>query len=361
MTHLKSSRRDFLKTGLLGVTAATAPIGFVRNGWAQSKTMTVGIWAGAQGEYIKKEVIGPFSQQFDCRVLVNEGWTLPQIAKVRAEKGNPQHTVVFVDDLGVDLLKKEDLINPLPKTKMPNLEQVFPRFIYDDGYGVAIGISMGGLVYNPKLAKPIESYRELWDERFRRRVTLLSMRSTSGPFVVITAAALATGKPFAEAQYLTDQAWPLLEQLKPNVLNIAASNAQAANQIMQGEALVMGIDYSKWVYPYTIKGAPIDMCYPKEGTWAGVNCMTLVKNAPHQELGAEFMNRMLDPKVQFELAKFSLAAPPVGGLEFPPDVLKYLAYPESRMDKLGLFSPDWGYVNEARAGWTEKWNRIFTE
>jgi putative spermidine/putrescine transport system substrate-binding protein len=352
------TRRGLLQAGLV---AAVGPTVFVRNGWAQGKTMTIGIWAGAQGEYIKKEVVTPFAREFDCRVLVNEGWTLPQIAKVRAERANPQHTVVFVDDLGIDLLKREDLIEPLPGAKMPNLAAVFPRFIYNDGNGVAIGISMGGVAYNPRLLKPLESYRELWQDRFRRRIAMLSMRSTSGPFMVITAASLASGKPYKEAQYLADQAWPLLNQLKPNILNIAQSNAQAANQVIQGEALVELIDYSKWVYPYTQQGAPIDMCYPKEGTWAGVNCMVLVKNAPNQDLGAEFMNRMLDAKVQTGLAKFALAAPPVRDLDFPPETLKYLAYPEKRMDELGLFSPDWTFVNQARPAWTEQWNTIFTE
>lgn len=353
------SRRRVLSAG--SAAAALAPTVFVRNGWAKGETMTIGIWAGAQGEYIKKEVVAPFMKDFDCRVLVNEGWTLPQIAKVRAEKASPQHTVVFVDDLGIDILKREGLINPMAKEKMKNLANVYPRFIYNDGYGVAIGISMAGIGYNPKLIKAPGSYKELWDEKYRRKLTLLSARSTSGPMVIMTAAALATGKHYKEAQYMADKAWPLLEQLKPNVLNIAQSNAQAANQVIQGESFMELIDYSKWVYPYTIKGAAIDMAYPKEGTWAGVNCMVLVKGAPHQDLGAAFMDRMLDAKAQAGLAKFALAAPPVKGLDFPPDVLKYIAYPETKMDQLGLFSPDWTHVNQARGAWTEKWNTIFTE
>lgn len=363
MAQLKRSTRELTRRNLLraGAAVIAAPTVFVRNGWAQSKTLTIGIWAGAQGEYIKKEVVAPFQSQFNCRVLVNEGWTLPQIAKVRAERANPQHTVVFVDDLGIDILKREGLIDVLPKANMPNLAKVFPRFIYDDGYGVAIGISMAGIAYNTKLLKPIESYRDVWGEKFRRRIAMLSMRSTSGPMVVMTAAALATGKPYKDAQYLADQAWPLLTELKPNILDIAQSNAQAANQVIQGEALIELIDYSKWIYPYTKQNAPIDMCYPKEGTWAGVNCMVLVKGSPNQDLGAEFMNRMLDAKVQLGLSTFALAAPPIRDVEFPAEVRKYLAYPESRMDELGLFSPDWKYVNEARSGWTEKWNTIFTE
>ena len=29
------------------------------------------------------------------------------------------------------------------------------------------------------------------------------------------------------------------------------------------------------------------------------------------------------------------------------------------MDELGLFSPDWAYVNKERSGWIEKMSQIF--
>jgi putative spermidine/putrescine transport system substrate-binding protein len=351
-------RRGFLKS--VAAAAAAGPIILQRNAWAQGKTLHVGIWAGAQGEYIKKNVIAQFEKDFGCKVFVDEDWTLAQIARLRAGKANPRHTVMFMDDLGIEICKREGLIDALPREQMPNLAQVYPRFVYDDGYGVAIGISMGGVAYNPKRIKAPESYHELWEARFRRRITLGSMTGTGGPFMVIIAAALATGKPYQEAQHVADAAFPKLAELKPNILNIYTSNAQAANQIIQGEADIAGIDYSKWMYPYTVKGAPLDMAYPKEGIFAGVNCQALVKGGPHPELGGEFMNRMLDPKVQVPLAQFSLAAPPIRDLEFPADTLKYLAYPEEKMNRLKLFSPDWKLVNRIRPQWTEQWNKIFT-
>ena len=39
------------------------------------------------------------------------------------------------------------------------------------------------------------------------------------------------------------------------------------------------------------------------------------------------------------LAESDLRAPSVAGLTFKPDVAKYLAYPESKMDEMGLFTP----------------------
>ena len=265
---------------------------------------------------------------------------------------------MFVDDLGVEIAKREGLIDPLPTAQMPNMARVYPRFVFEGGYGVALAVSSSGIFYNPAKVKPLASYADLWDPKFAKQISLVSPKTTPSVFVVIACAAAATGKPLKEAQYLADQAWPKLEALKPNVLNLYTSDT-AALEVAQGNGNLGGIEFSKYVLPYTVKGASIDMCYPKEGAFAGVNCQVLVKGGPNQELGAEWMNRMLAPSVQQALAEVSLAAPPISGLEFKPELGKLLAYPEAKMDAMGLFSPDWAYVNANRAAWIEKYNQIF--
>ena len=339
-------------------SALAAPMIWHRNAWSQGKTIQVGIWGGPQGEFIRKTVLPAFEKDFGCKVLAEEGATLGQISRLRATKESPKYTVMFVDDLGVEICKREGLIDPLPKDKMPNLAKVFPRFIYFDGFGVALAISTGGIFYNPKATPALTSYGQMWDEKFRKRLSLVSTKNTPSVFVVIATAALVTGKPFKDAQYLPDQAWAKLVDLKPNVLNLYESN-NAAVFVAQGEGDIGGIEYSKYVYPYTRQGASIDMAFPKEGAFAGVNCQVLVKGAPNQDLGVAFMNYMLDPVVQKPLAEFSLAAPPIEGLSFAPEIGKLLAYPLAKMEEMALFSPDWTYINQVRPSWIEKLNQIF--
>ena len=157
------SRRRLLKAGAATAAGLAAPSFFVRNAWAAGKAMQIGIWGGVQGEFIRKQVLPGFEKDFDCKVDAQQGSTLGQIALLRAGKDAPKFTVMFVDDLGVEIAKREGLIDPLPKDKMPNLAKVYPRFIYNDGYGVALAISSAGLFYNPQATKPLESYAELWD------------------------------------------------------------------------------------------------------------------------------------------------------------------------------------------------------
>jgi putative spermidine/putrescine transport system substrate-binding protein len=126
-----------------------------------------------------------------------------------------------------------------------------------------------------------------------------------------------------------------MEALKPNVLSIFDTDVTVM-QVAQGQADVAGLFYSKSVNPYTRQGAPIAMCYPKEGTFAGINTVTLVKNCPEREL-----------------------APSLGGLSFKPEAEKYMAYPESKMDEMGIFSPDWSFINPMRSHLIEKYNEVF--
>ncbi|WP_293862796.1 extracellular solute-binding protein [uncultured Alsobacter sp.] len=349
------SRRTILAAG----AGLAAPMILRRNAWAAGKEIIVGIWGGAQGEFIRKQVIPAFEKDFGCTVLAEEGFTLPNIAKMRATKSNPKYTVMFVDDLAVPICKAEDLIAPLPADKMPNMAKLFPRFNYEDGYGTGLGISIGTMYYNVA-EKPPTSFADLWDPRYKKAIKLNSWQNTSGLFFLIATAALVTGKPFAQAQYEVDKVWQKFAELKPNVQNVYTSAVEAANEIAQGQAVIGGIDYSKFIYPYTAKGAPIDMVFLKEGCFAGVNCQVLVKGGPNQDLGVAFMDRMLSPTVQKELAEFALVSPPVSGVDLSAQALKYVAYPDKRMDELNLFIPDWGYINKQRAAWTESANRIFS-
>ncbi|MGG5818069.1 extracellular solute-binding protein [Falsiroseomonas sp. HW251] len=344
------------RRALLG-TALAAP--FVKSVAAQTREIVVGIWGGAQGDFVKRQIIPAFERDFGCKVLAEEGFTLANVAKMRATKENPRFSVMFIDDLAIPIAKAEGLIAELPRDRMPALANLYPRFMYEDGYGTALGISLGGIFHNTRV-RPPETYAELWESRYRGKIKLVSPNNTPSMFFLIVAAAVETGKPFAEAQYEIDKAFDRVAAIRPNIQNIFGDGIQAANEIAQGQADIGLLDYSKYVYPYTARRAPVTMAFPREGSFAGTNCQVLVKNGPHQDLAAAFMNRMLEPAVQKPFSEFALTSPPISGLEFSADTLRWIAYPVAEMDRRGLFTPDWSYINARRSAWTERLNRIFS-
>jgi putative spermidine/putrescine transport system substrate-binding protein len=348
-------RRNALQ-GAVATLATPSIIG--RRAMAAERSISVGIYTGQQGEIVRKRIIPPFEAKYQCKVYTTEGVTLSQIALMRATRNNPKYTVMFVDDIGIELAKREGLIEQLPRAEIPNFDRLLKRFVYFDGYGAAFAMSAAGFAYNTAVGKPLLSYGDLWDPRLRGRYLMSTPKGTQSLYLLIAAVTVDTGKPYAEAQYLIEQAWPKMEALKPNVLSMFDGEATVM-QVAQGQADLAGLFYSKSVNPYTAAGAPVAMCYPREGTFAGINCVSLVKNAPERELGIAFMNHMLDPGVQQQLAEATLAAPTISGLDFKPDIAKYIAYPETKMVDMGIFSPDWTFINPLRPKLVERYNQVF--
>lgn len=349
------TRRTLIKAG---AAAAVFPT-IISRASAQAKQLHVGVYNSAQGRIIQKEVIPKFEAEFKCRVFTTEGATLSNIAALRATRDAPRFSVMSMDDVGIPQAKQEGLIDKLDPAKIPNLEKVYKRYIFEDGYGVGFSISSAALFINPQVTKPIQSYEEIFDPKYRKQILLNTPKNTQSILMLIVATSLATGKPLKEAQYLVDSGWDKLATLKPNILTIYDSEAQVL-QVAQGQATIGGIEYSKAIFPHTAKGLPIDMTFPKEGSFTGINSLTIVKNAPEPELGAAFINRILDPSVAQMLAEQTLSAPSVSGIDFKPEVAKFLAYPDTKATELGLFTPDWNYIVPRRGPWLERYNQMFT-
>lgn len=350
------TRRTLIKAG---VSAACFPA-IISRAWPQeARQLHVGVYNSALGKLIQKEVIPKFEAEFKCRVFTIEGATLSNIAALRATRDTPRFSVMMMDDVGIPQAKQEGLVGKLDAAKIPNLARVYPRYIFEDGYGVGFSISSAAMFINPQVTNPLKSYEEIFDAKYRKQILLNTPKNTQSVLMLIVAASLVTGKPFKEAQYLVDQGWDKLATLKPNVLTIYDSEAQVL-QVAQGQATIGGIEYSKAIYPHTAKGLPLDMTFPKEGAFTGINSMTIVKNAPEPELGAAFINRILDPAVARMLSEQTLSAPSVSGIDFKPETAKFLAYPDTKATDLGLFTPDWNFIVPRRGPWLEKYNEVFT-
>jgi putative spermidine/putrescine transport system substrate-binding protein len=353
MAHHELKRRTLIGAGL------AAPMFFVRNGWAEGKSINIGTYTGPQGEFVRRNVIPKFQSDLGCRVYQTEGVTLGQIAILRTQKANPTYSVMFMDDVGVPVAKDEDLITALPRDKMPNMAKVIPRFVLNDGFGVAFAVSIVTPFYNTQAVSGIESWEQMWDPRYKGRILLITPKQTQSVQLLVAATALATGKSFHDAQYLIDGGWDKMAALKPNVQTVYDNNVTAVLQVAQGSADLGGPDFSKTILPYAAKKAPVAMSAPKEGVFGGVNTVTLVKGGPNPDLGAAFADRMLDPAVQQALAQATFAAPTVTGLTLNAETAKVVAYPEARMDEMKLMTVDWSFINPKRGAIVEKFSQVF--
>ncbi|MBV8188427.1 MAG: extracellular solute-binding protein [Alphaproteobacteria bacterium] len=358
MTDTEKTRRLTRRRNLLAAAGVASPMFFVRNGWAAGKSVYIGTYTGVQGEYIRKFVTPKFQADFDCKVFQTENVTLGNIAILRTQKAAPNYSVMLMDDVGVPIAKAESLIAQLPPDKIPNLAKVFPNFMYNDGYGAAFAVSTVSPWYN-KSIKPIESFADLWGERFRGRFMMITPKQTQSLHLLTVAASMVTGKPILEAQYELDKGWTKMAELKPNVQTIYDNINTAVLAVSQGQADAAGPDFSKQLLPVIAKGAPLVQSQPAEGSFAGVNCVTLVKNAPEPDLGAALIDRILSPQVQKGMAEYTIAAPAVSGIELEKATAAIVPYPESRMREMKLYVLDWERLNPQRGAILDKFNQVF--
>jgi len=343
---------------LIATAGLAAPMVFVRNGWAAGKSMYLGAYIAVQGEYVRKFIVPKFEAKFNCKVFQTENVTLGNIGILRTQKANPNYSVMMMDDVGVPIAKAEGLIAQLPKDKIPNLSKVFPNFIYNDSYGAAFAISTVSPWYN-KSIKPVESFADLWSERFRGRFMMITPKQTQSVQLLAVAASMATGKPILEAQYELDKGWAKMAELKPNVQTIYENVNTAILTVTQGQADVGGPEFSKSILPAVAKGAPIVLSRPAEGSFAGVNTLTLVKGAPEPDLGCAFIDFMLSSEIQKGLSEYTVAAPSVSGVDLDKATASVVAYPESRMKEMKLFVLDWEKINPQRGAILDKYNQVF--
>lgn len=167
------------RTVLGGIVASLAtPLIIGSPAKAAERSITVGIYTGQQGETVRKQIIPQFEAKHKCKVFTTQGVTLEQIALMRTSRNNPKYSVMFIDDIGVELAKREGLIEKLPREQIPNMERVLNRFIYYDGYGAAFAMSAAGLAYNSKTGKPLASYGDLWDPKLKARFLMYSPKTT---------------------------------------------------------------------------------------------------------------------------------------------------------------------------------------
>jgi spermidine/putrescine-binding protein len=116
------TRRHLLKLAMAGSAAmlGAVPLPYVITPAKGAESIVkIGMWSGPRAELIKSTVIKRLEEEYRIKFFVDEGWTTEQLARLRASKNNPTHTVMFMDDVIIGLAREEGLIEKLPEDKSP--------------------------------------------------------------------------------------------------------------------------------------------------------------------------------------------------------------------------------------------------
>jgi putative spermidine/putrescine transport system substrate-binding protein len=345
MSSWQLSRRNLLKAST--AAAAGTLIGMPALVRADVKEVVVGGPAGA-AKYFNAYVFPIVEKALGIKVIYEGTNSLTNLQKMTADKDAPKMSVVVMDDPVMLVAAREGLISPLTVAGSPNLGKLAAANVHQDGMWANYQMPWAGIAYYSKVPKPPTSWEDLYAADATGKVIIPSLKNTEGFWALLSAAHLETGKPYKEAQYEIDAGFKKLATLKPKLLNVYTDAPQAINLLEQGEASMIGGQFSAYTLIRKAAGSPVDLAIPTDGGFAMPSGITKVKGGPAGDTADAIVNMFLSPEVQTVLANKAFVTPT------NPDTPRPAGYP----DPASLFSPDWAFFAKERGGWVDRWNQI---
>ncbi len=343
MSDLRLTRRHFLAASAGTVAASTLGLPAVVR--SQTKDIVIG-GAASHKAFMDPTVIPMFEKKYGCTIVFEGTKSLVNLEKMVSNKAKPYLSVVMMDDPVLLLAVKEDVIEKITPSKVPNMAKIKPAAIHMDGMWANYQQPYAGIAIAPAKVKPAPtSWTEAWDAKYKSKVIVPSLQNTEGLSVFYLAAHLETGKPLKDAQYDTDAAFRKLRALKPSLLTVYTQMPQAFNLLEQGEASMIAGALSSYASERKRQGAAVEMVSPKEGVMAMPSGIARVKNGPQPELAWAFINEMLGVEYQKILTEVAAALPTNTVVPVPAGMPK------------DVFVPDWAHVAKERKGWVERWDK----
>jgi putative spermidine/putrescine transport system substrate-binding protein len=320
----------------------------------RGKTIRVQFWGSTDGLAVRKYIVDPFVERTGAQVVVEEGGTAASIAKVKAQKADPQLDVVLCDDIGVVTLQHEGLLDKLDLARMTYAKDIYPSYIIAGGYGIGIFTYIMTVLYNPKLTGEPTSWNDFWNPQFKNKVLSPSISDTAGLLFTIMAAKLNGGGLDNLAP-----AWPKLQAFRPNVYAFIQNYTLDADALKSGAAVIGAHSPSFWK-PFIEHGYPITFATAlKEGYFSIPSAACLVKGGKGDLATAyAFIDQALTPEAQAGIATSQWYGPTNPNTKIPEDVKAYMVTTPEQYAK--AISIDSLKLLAERPTIIQKWNEIMT-
>ncbi|HSR82100.1 MAG TPA: polyamine ABC transporter substrate-binding protein [Hyphomicrobiaceae bacterium] len=312
--------------------------------------LVVSIWGGSWRDLVADTVAKKFTQETGVAVDFITGGTIDRLNKAKLAKGSPESDLNFTTAHVGWLYANDDLYQPLDLSQVPNAAnlvdqaKISPYHVGTWAYVYTIG-------YRPDLIKDVtfESWADLWKPEVKGKLAAPDF----DPSHLVVVSAILSGADAASWEKGEER----LKALKPSFKAFYTNDANSQQLIANGETPVQVI-LSMNAHYMAGQGVPIKLIIPKEGAVLGIDTIAIMKGSKHVDLAYKFINAMLDPAVQAEVAKLKKGSPVVANASLDPEIAKLP----------GVFSTPEQWKSQAividhklRAEKTAEWRKWFAE
>ena len=319
---------------------------------AKKQKLVISTWGFAE-DFYNKEVYEPFEKAHNVDIVLETGNNADRLSKIL--QGSSDVDVIYLSDYYAQQGIEAGAFETIDRSRLKNLDQIYDIAKAPNGeeYGPAYTVGQLGIAYDPKAAgMKIESWGDLWKPELKGKLTMPSITSTSGPMMVDAASKVAGSAEFNE-----DQAFERLTALNPSVVKYYSKTSEFVNMFTQGEAAA-GPIMQMYVGDLQKAVPGIEFVTPKEGAYAIINTLNVVKGSKNKELAEEFIDWQLSQEVQEKAAKAKVDSPANKNVKLTAEEAEGVTYGAEVVEKLQKL--DMGFVNSHLKAWTDRFNREVT-
>jgi putative spermidine/putrescine transport system substrate-binding protein len=346
------------RIGLLVLVLLILAVSLVADRWAtparaQSRELVVAAWGDPYEAGWRKALVPRFEKENNAKVVWVQGFSSQTLAKLRAQKDNPQIDVAMLDDGPHRQAAALGLVEKIDRSKLPNAKQLYDVAFEPGDLGLGFAIAAYGLYYNAAAFQekgwaPPTSWLDLYRPEFKGRVSVHNIANANGLYLLLALNKIAGG-----TDDNADRGFAKVKELVPNVVTFDKFG-ETPTLIQQGQAVVGTWNLDR-VVNLASTGVPVKFVQPKEGTWGHKEVVTIVKGRPNADLAYKWIDLLLAADEQANTAKYVGLSPLNRNAQLDPQTAATVLYGPGQIEKLVI--PSWEVVNAKRSEWTERWNK----
>lgn len=262
-------------------------------------TLQIFIWS----DYITPEVIEKFKKEYDCHIVIDT-FDSNESMYAKLKLGANSYDLIFPSNYFLDILRKQNMIQPIDKTLIPNYKNLDPTYLKlieneDLDYAIPYMVSTTGIIYrNDKVKEFSPSWKVFARSDLKGRMTMLNdLREVIGAALQVLGHSINTtnSKEIAAAV-------ELILDWKQNLAKFEGE--QYKNGVASGEYLIAQ-GYAGDSLQVIAENKNVGFSYAEEGTAISIDFAVIPTNAGNKELALKFINFLLQPEITAENIVFT--------------------------------------------------------
>ncbi|MGX7106528.1 ABC transporter substrate-binding protein [Hutsoniella sourekii] len=255
------------------------------------------------GDYIDPDLIKQFEEETGYEVIY-ETFDSNEAMLTKVQQGGTAYDVIGPSEYMVEVMKESDLLLPLDKSQLTNLETMNPRFLNlafdpENQYSVPYFWGTLGIVYDTsRIAEgSINDWEDLWNPNYRGQILLID-----GAREVIGIGLQSLGYSLNdEDSNHINSATDKMKALMPNVLAIVADEMKMF--LSNGEAPI-GITFSGEAAMAMENNPNLIYHVPASGSNLWLDYLAIPKNSKNPKGAHALINFLMRPDIAARNAEY---------------------------------------------------------